>query len=327
MAKDFQHAEGQRIVLVRKQQKQIIRLYKEIVQQIHDESQRLKGRTNVSSILRKQYLDDMVAEIEQNVYELNQQLEKNIKINMLAMSNVVVEDNRKMLRKMGMDLQQAYLYVPQDIVSEIVTGKLYEGRWSLSSTIWSDSKRTLQDINSIVAKGVAENKSAYEIAKDLEQYVQPSARRPWEWAKVYPNVKKIIDYNAQRLARTMVSHAYEESFVRVTKNNPFIDAYRWLISNSDRVCPVCIARSEDDQYGLGAGIYPKDQLPLDHPNGMCTFESVRTKDYDQIADVLADWVQGQGSKKMNQQIDTFAYDLLGRKTNATLEQVKKSIIF
>ena len=59
-----------------------------------------------------------------------------------------------------------------------------------------------------------ENCSYYEIAKDLESYVRPNARLPWnlrmaDGKKIY---KKQIDYNAQRLARTLVQHGYQQSF-------------------------------------------------------------------------------------------------------------------
>ena len=327
MASDFQYAEGQRIKLTNNQRRQINHMYREVAAEIKQAMKRLEGRTNVSSVIRKQYLNDLLKEIEKNLEDVTQSIEDVIQKNMLAASEAVVLNNVNNLRLLGIDVKQAYFYIPKDIVSEVITGKIYKGRWTLSKAIWGDSKQSIRDLNTIVAKGIAENKSAYDIAKDLEQYVNPEARKNWEWSKVYPGTKKKIDYNAQRLARTMVSHAYEESFVRVTKNNPFIDAYRWIISNSDRVCPICIARSEDDQYGLGAGIYPKDQLPLDHPNGMCTFETVRTKSYDQITDDLVNWVNGTGSKVMNKQLDAFAYDLLQRKTSSSIDAVKKSIIF
>ena len=118
-----------------------------------------------------------------------------------------------------------------------------------------------------------------------------------------------IDYNAQRLARTMISHAYEESFVAVTKNNPFIEAYQWITSGSDRVCEICIDRESSDHYGLGPGIYPKDALPLDHPNGMCTFDVVITMTDEEISDAIADWYLGEGDPEMNKRIDDYVEEM------------------
>lgn len=320
---DFQTAEGRRIALSNAQRRQIRLLYQKVADETAQRIKQLEGRENVSSTLRRVYLNDLLDETEKNIEALNQQFESLVQSNMLAVSTAVVKDNVILLRQMGVDLKQAYLYVPKEVVEEVATGKLYKGRWTLSKAIWGDSKQVMNELHVVVAKGIAENKSAYDIAKDLERYVNPKARKDWSWSKVYPGTRKVIDYNAQRLARTMVSHAYEESFVRVTKNNPFLEAYRWLISNSDRVCPICIARSEDDQYGLGAGVFPKEALPLDHPNGMCTFEAIRTKSYEQITDDLVAWAKGTGDSKLNEKLDFFAYDLLQR--DGSIDEVKKSV--
>lgn len=325
MASDFQYAEGRRIKLTNAQRRQISRLYQKVADEIAQAAKRLEGRENISAVMRRAYLDDLLKEIEDNVEALNQQLEGIIRENMLAVSTAVVENNVRNLKKVGIDLSQAYFYVPKDVIEEVVTGKIYQGRWTLSKAIWGDSKQTIKDLHTVVAKGIAENKSAYDIAKDLEKYVNPKARKTWEWSKVYPGTKKVIDYNAQRLARTMVSHAYEESFVRVTKNNPYADAYKWLRSNSDRVCPICRDRAEKDKYGLGAGVFPKDKLPLDHPNGMCTFRIVRSKSYKAIANELADWVHGKGDPRTNAKLDKFAKDLLGRTNRKSIEAVKKAV--
>ena len=312
MADVFAKAKGQRVILVNAQSKQIKKMYSSIIDDIQENIKFLEHRQNISSVMRVQYLKDLQKQISEALEDIDGRLEKTIKLNMDSVAQEVIKCNQALLTNMGFSDQLvsgALSYVPKDVVNEIITGKLYEGKWSLSKAIWNDTARMNKDLERIVATGVASQKSTYEIAKDLEKYVNPSAKKDWDWSKVYPGTKKKIDYNAQRLARTMVSHAYEESFVRATKNNPFVECYRWLISNSDRVCPICIGRAENNEYGLGAGLYPKDQLPLDHPNGMCTFETVIPKSYEQIADSLADWALGKGNGKFNLQIDDFVEDL------------------
>ena len=135
-----------------------------------------------------------------------------------------------------------------------------------------------------MAAGVAANKSAYEIAKDLEQYVNPNAKKEWDWSKVYPGTTKKVDYNAQRLARTMVSHAYQQSLLATTKHNPFVTGYRWRSAHVSRTCELCNER--DGQ------VYSADDLPLDHPNGMCTFLVELSGSLTDVADRLGNWVNG-----------------------------------
>lgn len=169
------------------------------------------------------------------------------------------------------------------------------------------TKKAQQDINSIIAKGIAENKSSYDIAKDLEKYVNPSAKKDWDWSKVYPGTNKKVDYNAQRLARTMVSHAYQYSFVQTTKHNPFVEDYIWRSAGSERTCEICAERNGKH--------YAKDKLPLDHPNGLCTFIANTPDNMEDIADRLADWAHG----KSDPELDEFVKSLYGDKWNKPTE--------
>ena len=296
MKKFFADAAKSRIEITKAQAKAISNMYKGLSGEIAKERKLLERNSNVSSILRSQYLSNLSHQIDRELQRLNTVQETLIRRNMKAAASAVVQNNEKFLSKIGLSISGAYSHVPNDIVAEIATGQIYQGRWNLSTAIWKNSAKHRSDIQMIVAKGVAGQKSTYEIAKDLEDYLNPAARKDWQWSKVYPGTSKVVDYNAQRLARTMVSHAYQDSFVRTTKNNPFIEEYIWLASGGDRMCEVCAERD--------GKTFSKDELPLDHPNGMCTFEVV-TPSYDEIGSRLADWVNGDDDPE----IDRFARDL------------------
>lgn len=298
------YALGRRNEIIKVQDAQIKQLYKEAAEEVADRAKFFMNRDNISSVLRTQYLSELSEQLRQRMESIDNKTQNIILNGMRNVSSSVVKENAERLLRMGFTnvvASTSYLYVPDDIVRELVSGKLYEGRWSLSRAIWSDNKAKLSEIDSIIAKGVAENKSTYEIAKDLEKYVNPESRKPWDWGKVYPGSRKVIDYCAQRLSRTMVQHAYQESFVRVTKNNPFIDSYQWLASGGDRMCDLCAERD--------GKIYSKDELPLDHPNGMCTFVVVMSKSLEEVGSDLHDWMMGEGDEALNREIDKFANDL------------------
>ena len=298
------YALGRRNEIIKVQDAQIKQLYKEAAEEVADRAKFFMNRDNISSVLRTQYLSELSEQLRQRMESIDNKTQNIILNVMRNVSSSVVKENAERLLRMGFTnvvASTSYLYVPDDIVRELVSGKLYEGRWSLSRAIWSDNKAKLSEIDSIIAKGVAENKSTYEIANDLEKYVNPVARKSWDWGKVYPGSRKVIDYCAQRLSRTMVQHAYQESFVRVTKNNPFIDSYQWLASGGDRMCDLCAERD--------GKIYSKDELPLDHPNGMCTFVVVMSKSLEEVGSDLHDWMMGEGDEALNREIDKFANDL------------------
>lgn len=275
-------AEKTRLQLTKTQQRDIERMYKRISRNIKKQSAQLPSTT--SGHLRKLYLDRLQEQINEQLTELGRSLHDIIKTNIGLVAAAAVADALDFNEAIGLVIQGAFSHVPKDIVQSVITGQVYAGNWSLSRAIWDQTSKTKHDINTVIAEGIAQNKSTYDIAKDLEKYVDPSARKDWSWSKVYPGTAKVVDYNAQRLARTMVSHAYQQSFIRTTQKNPFVTKYKWLSSNSGRVCELCASR--DGSY------FSKDNLPMDHPNGMCTYVAVMEESMVDMADRIADWVLG-----------------------------------
>lgn len=304
--------------LIAAQERAIKRIYKDSLKHVKDWSKFLEGKSNISSILRAQYLKEMEKEISEEFSNIGKSVEEIIKHNISTMSQAVVDDANSVLDNLGLHIKGAYSFVPADVVQAIATGQIYDGDWSLSKAIWQHTKKSQKDIHDIIAKGVLENKSSYEIAKELEKYVDPRARKPWDWGKVYPGVNKVVDYNAQRLARTLVSHAYQQSFISTTKDNPFFEGYRWLTANNHKVCEICRGYAEDEHAeGLPAGVFLKSDLPLDHPNGQCTMSIYTTQSTDNIVDSLVYWANG-GS---NPSLDSFS-----RSLGYPIETIKNSII-
>lgn len=292
-------AEQTRVQLTQKQQKQIEQIYKGVAKDIDE---RIKKLPNVPSApLQKAYLENLKSQILDELDKTSSDLQSMIEGNMKSVAESVLDSTLDFAKRIGFSVESLYSHVPDEIVKSVASGQLYDGDWTLSKALWKNHMKTQYNVNTVVSKGIAENKSAYAIAKDLEKYVDPSAEKPWDWSKVYPGVGKKIDYNAQRLARTMVSHAYQQAFVRSTVKNPFVTKYRWDASNSARVCPICAER--DGQ------LYDKNDLPLDHPNGMCTFEAVIPDSMEDIADRVADWAYGAD----DQALDDWAEDLTGLK--------------
>ena len=276
----FYHGELARVAANKRNQKMIRKLYEEVAREIKQTADLLKNRTNISSKMQLQRLQQLKFQTYDAFDDVGKTLENIIKEGMRDVSKGVVIDVQKFLETSGISIKGAFSHIPQDIVTAVSTGKVYQGSWSLSKAIWDDTKRSKNDINSIIAKGIAENKSAYDIAKDLEKYVKPGAKKPWDWGKVYPGTKKIVDYNAQRLSRTLITHAYQQSLIETAKKNPYITGLKWLASNSDRVCEICQERD--------GKIYSLKDVPLDHPNGMCTQIVVLDRSLNDIAKDLSD---------------------------------------
>lgn len=278
----FKNAEEARDAIMASQKKEIAKLYEDWAKEIGKRAEYYRRKTTASSVVSERQMKELQKMLRATSQEVSNEVYSLIKKNIYVVADAIVRDNVKWLASFGFSesgLNAAFNHVPDDILRNLVTGQIYDSGWSLSARIWGDNEATLKDIYQIVAKGVGENKPVYDIAKELETYVNPNHRLPWnlrmkDGVKIY---KKAVDYNAQRLARTLVQHGYQQSFIATTQKNPFITEYIWR-SNGSRVCELCKARD-------GAH-YKKDELPMDHPNGMCTMEPVVASD---MVDQLANW--------------------------------------
>ena len=291
-------AEEARNAITRKQKREISKLYSDWAKEVGERAEYFKNKTTPSSILAEQQLRILQNQMVETSKQVSNELNNKIISNMYLISDSVVKSNVKWLESLGITnldkVSAAFTHVPDQQVRRLITGQVYQSGWSLSKAIWTDNEKALKDIYSIVASGLAQNRPIYEIAKNLESYVNPNRKLNWnlmmeDGRRIY---KRSVDYNAQRLARTLVQHSYQTSFVAVTKNNPLITSYRW-IANGSRVCPLCME--------MDGRIFEKDNLPLDHPNGMCTMEPVIDDNY---LDRLANWVvDPEGS---DPELDKFA---------------------
>lgn len=294
------NAEKLRDRLTKEQEQEITNTYKQVADRVKKKLKSIPDNGTATSALKKQQLQQLKKLLDNEYKSMRDKIGKQIEQKAKETTQGPINAAKEFAKKLGfVKLEGAYASVPNDVISSIVTGQVYDGDWSLSSALWKDVQHKQKDINKVIADGVSMNKSAFDIAKDLEEYVDPKAKKPWDWNKVYPGVSSKIDYSAQRLARTMPAHAYQQSLEATVKNNPFIDGYIWHSGTGKRTCEIC--RERDGKF------FAKGKLPMDHPNGRCTFITKGQSMID-ISDRLADWVNGKSDKG----IDRYMEDLYGK---------------
>ncbi len=313
----FKYATAVRDSVTKEQQEQIENAYKkwsdDVLKQAEHYSELATGSSQVSQI----YFQQLYMQMQSQSKEIANGVYTNIVDGMAKVSDAVVKDAVNWMSGFGISkkgLDAAFSYIPQSTVNSLITGSVYgkPGSWSLSAAIWGDNEKTLKDIYSIMSQGIAMQMPIEEMAKKLSQYVSPTKQLMWTGPSGMRIYKHAVDYNAQRLARTLVQHTYQQSFVAATKDNPFVTEYVW-IANGSRVCPICADRD-------GAH-FKKDKLPLDHPNGMCTMEPVVD---DNMVDKLADWVNDPDGTypEIDEFAKKFGYDA-SKTPKMTLADVKK----
>lgn len=294
-------AEEAHKAVITSQQKQIAALYEKWADEMAKEAKKYAGSKNPSAALKAQQITQLEGALRKAGQQVANSVNNSVQQSMVRAAQSVVDDNAEWMKKLGFPedgISAAFSSVPTEIVQNIITGQVYEGGWSLAKSIWGDNEDTLSKAYEMVAGGIAENKSVYDIAKDLERYVRPSAKKPWNYTfksvdkvtgkgKTYRVYPKKVDYNAQRLARTLSQHAYQQTMVAVNKDNPLVQKIKWH-STGSRVCPICMERN--------GRLYDKNEVPMDHPNGMCILESVYDKDTNKR---LADWVNGKSDPALD----------------------------
>lgn len=288
-------AESVKTLQSKKVQKEIQDLYKGLAQDIRVESGKLPRVGISSDLVRKQYLDDLVRSLESEIDRMNTDIHRTVLTRMTTTAESVVKGNNEWFESFNIDglkIKGAFNYIPSEVVYNLVNGKVYSGDWSFSQALWKSGLKTKSDMYSVVAKGVAAQKPTFDIAKDLEKYVNPTARKPWDWSKVYPGTNKKVDYSAQRLARTLIQHSYQLSFRNVIKNNPFVTGVIWhSVFEIGRTCLLCMDRD--------GTVYRKGMEPLDHPSGLCYLEPEIPKDMNDIANELNSWIRGEPNKALD----------------------------
>lgn len=239
-------------------------------------------------------------EIADRKQELQEELKNKITDATKKAAAIGVEPDQALMKSMfikaGIDerknITHALGMVQENVVKDILKGKLYLDGKTLDDRIWYVTNGMGKDIQYIISNGLIQQKSAIELAKSLQVYVKPAAERPTTWGKSYPKLKnKAVDYNAMRLARTSITHAYQTATIQAAQTNPFCEYIEWRSSMAhSRTCELCQSR-----HGV---LFPKDQVPLDHPNGLCTMLPV-VKDPEEAGKELREWLDGEPNPKLD----------------------------
>ena len=251
-------------------------------------------------------LEQRVKELEAGLYDVTLQgLKRSAELPTIAMGDWWEAVG-------GQSFRDAFALPPDDVLTGIINGGFYKDNKGLSERIWGVSKGFENDIGYIVNRGIAEKKSAVELARDLEQYVQAPARRDFDWGKVYPNLSgKKVDFNAQRLARTSINHAYHLDNVKICTENPFVTAMHWDLSNSHyerQVIPFgpdeCDEHAEHDE-GLGLGNFKPEEIPVPHPQCLCAQWAVIPRDLEDIGAQIGRWASGEPDALLDEWYDKY----------------------
>lgn len=154
--------------------------------------------------------------------------------------------------------------------------------YTLSDRIWRSDQETQRKIDAILTVGIRDGRGALKLARDLESALIPGLSTPRTRAPYGTDAS----YNAMRLARTEIAHAYNGASVVSAQSNPFVEGVDVMRSpNGDPTCPICPEHATIDIDGSRiAEPYPIDEVdeaPY-HPHCMCIALPVVNPDTDAV---------------------------------------------
>lgn len=290
------------------QQRQILNLYDDAIKELSYKAAKSRDKS-----LTKRWTLDYIYQLKAAKKDLRREINKQVRESIEKGAKIGTEAEQLIFKEIfkmaeidpGEHFTEMFSQVQDKVVKDIISGNLYKDNKSLSSRIWNYGEDFEKDIQYTVNQAILEKKSAMELAKDLEKFVKEPAKRGTDWGVCYPNLKnKKVDYNAMRFARTSINHAYQNSSIQSSNMNPFVEGIEWWSARiHGRTCELCMER-----HGQ---IYPVDDVPLDHPNGLCTMIPYIPKSLIEVADELRDWVDGGNNDRLdkwyNEYGDYFAY--------------------
>lgn len=269
--------------------KKILGIYQHAAKDLADKL----AKANPGS-LRERWVEDYKRQLAQRIDAMRVDLGKIIRTGIYASGALPGAalgqylDDALNLLGVGASFSGMFSQLPEAQLRAILDGRMYRDGKSLSRRIWSLTAQLQGNIEETIAQGIAQHMSARELAKALNDYVNPDARSGTR-----------IDYNAQRLARTSINQAYWAANVEAAKKNPFCQAMHWGLSPShyerqvarfgEDVCDTYAAHDE----GLGMGNWPIKKLPMPHAMCLCHQYQV-VPDLGKVASRLGNWLDGKG---------------------------------
>lgn len=270
MANKFEYIQKLRDELAKKSEKKVKSFYEEAYKQLEEYVEYLEKHAKSSGKLTMTQANELMSQIRNQLDSLSSKL-YNLSYSLVG-AMIAASNSLFGVQSIGYN---------SNVINLILTGSIYgsSGSWSLSTSIWGDNTSKYQDIYKIVANGLLMGESVQQVSEKIMEYVNPSKLFFWKGPGNIHIYSHKIDYNSQRLVRTLTTHAYQKAVLDATYDDPSLIGYRW-IANGSRACPICLDRD--------GTVYGKDQVPWDHPNGMCYIEPVydSKKKFQQIAEWL-----------------------------------------
>lgn len=274
------------------QEQLIMRIYKQAFEQSWSEYMDIIGRGKIppNGFLDKTklaYINQLYTQLQTQSAICNENIPKRI-LNEYAEIAKKISNNAE-FNKM---IDKSVNIVSKDIVAQMIQGQVYKDGKGLDSRLWSSVNVAGQKIEDAITSCLARGIGSAEASKIITQFAN-TGHHTWDRKKIREKLgdgyaSKYgtggLDYEALRLMRTTTTHMAQLSAINSHKVNPYSNYVIYHIGHAGaRTCSMC--RDRDGKK------YKLEEVPLDHPNGLCWLEpfmSLDGKSPATLADLMDD---------------------------------------
>ena len=318
--------------LTKKQQEEIIRVYSKAYKDTIEKGLKKAGNDPKKiDKLTKAYATQIYNELNDLVVKYNSQISKEIVQAQADIINAFLDTDDK---KFMAQVNKLVDITNRKTIQQMIQGNIYNDNKGLSKRLWSITNRSGDKISTAINSCIAQGMGAADMSQNLKEFAM-GGHHTWSRNKIREKLgdgyaRKYgsggLDYEALRLARTTLTHQAQISVINSSKVNPYLQFVKWHSDHqAGRTCQQCIDR--DGQ------LFKIDEVPLDHPNGMCWIQPVYSIDGkteatpEEIAGDMKAWAAGEKNSKRMDKIPE--YKGLGGKAKKTAKpkaKVKEKVV-
>lgn len=281
--------------LTRNQEKELLQIYVDMANQLNHEIK--LSRTSVS----ERHLKELYKFIEPHIITLDKRLNRVIKENIKTSSQIacavessyyetIAEDNQLRLL-----FNKSIIHTSSVIVKKLINGNYYADGKTLDMRIWNLTQNNAKDIDKLIKINIGRGANARKLAEQLDCYINPF--KTLDAKTLETGMNKSISYQAQRLARTSITHSFSETNIENAKENPFNIGIKWNLSSSHYERQV--KRWGPDMCDDYAGrVFKPEEYPIPHPNCLCYPTNVNVP-VEKASEELKAWTNGVKNEKLD----------------------------
>ena len=314
--------------LTKKQQQEIISVYSKAYKDTIEKGLKKAGNDPKKiDKLTKAYATQIYNELNDLVVKYNSQISKEIVQAQADIINAFLDTDDK---KFMAQVNKLVDITNRKTIQQMIQGNIYNDSKGLSKRLWSITNRSGDKISTAINSCIAQGMGAADMSQNLKEFAM-GGHHTWSRNKIREKLgdgyaRKYgsggLDYEALRLARTTLTHQAQISVINSSKVNPYLQFVKWHSDHqAGRTCQQCIDRNGQ--------LFKIDEVPLDHPNGMCWIQPVYSIDGkteatpEEIARDMKAWAAGEKNSKRMDKIPE--YKGLGGKAKPKVGSVKEQI--